>query len=150
MYTPDSLSAWLRDQSWPIAVLLGFIVLTLIVLKISASRRHKAISSQREGVSEETFVAHLEKYGFDPKITGASYRYLREVQLVQFPILPGDALDEDLGLDTEDINQTISELTEALGRERSPGLRHTPIVTVEDLVRLLQASPRKMARNVAA
>jgi len=150
MDTPDSLTVWLKDQSWPIAVILGLIVLTFLVLKFSAARRHKALASQREGVSEDSFVAHLQKYGFDPKITGAAYRYLQEVQRVKFPILPGDALDEDLGLDTEDIDQTISELTEALGRDRSPGLRHTPIVTVEDLVRLLQASPRSGARPVAA
>jgi hypothetical protein len=150
MDTPDSLSVWLKDQSWPIAIILGLIILTFLALKFSAARRHKALANQREGVSEESFVGHLQKYGFDPMITGAAYRYLQEVQLVNFPILPGDALDEDLGLDTEDIEQTVSELTEALARDRSPGLRHTPIVTVEDLVRLLQASPRKIARPVAA
>ncbi len=149
MDTPDSLSLWLKEQTWPIAIILGLVVLTFIALKLSASRRHKALASQREGVTEESFTAHLQKYGFDPVIAGATYRYLREVQLVNFPILPGDDLDEDLGLDNEDIEQTVTELTEAMKRDRSPGLRHTPIVTVEDLVRLLQASPRK-ARSVAA
>jgi len=37
----------------------------------------------------------------------------------------------------------------ALGREFNPGLLHTPLVSVEDLVRLLQASPRR-AQTVAA
>jgi hypothetical protein len=149
MDTPDSLSLWLKEQAWPIAILAGLVILTFIVLKLSASRRHKALASQREGVTEASFTAHLQQYGFDPVITGATYRYLQEIQRVNFPILPGDALDEDLGLDTEDIEQTVTELTEAMKRDRSPGLRHTPIVTVEDLVRLLQASPRK-ARSVAA
>jgi len=149
MVTPDSLSVWLNEQAWPIAIIAACIVLAFIALKISARRRHKALANQREGVSEATFTTHLEQYGFDPAITSATYRYLQEVQRVSFPILASDALDEDLGLDTEDIEQTVIELTEALKRERSPGLRHTPIVTVEDLVRLLQASPRK-SRSVAA
>jgi hypothetical protein len=149
MDTPDSLTLWLKDQSLPIAIILGLAILTFIVLKFSARKRRNVLTKQREGVTEASFVAHLQKYGFDPMIAGSAYRYLQEVQLVKFPILPGDALDEDLGLDTEDIEQTISELTEALKRERSPGLRHTPIVSVEDLVRLLQASPRR-ANSVAA
>jgi len=149
MVTPDNLSLWLNEQAWPIAIIVGCIVFAFIALKVSAQRRHKALANEREGVTEATFTAHLQQYGFDPTITGATYRYLQEVQLVKFPILAGDALDEDLGLDTEDVEQTVSELTAALNRERAPGLRHTPVVTVEDLVRLLQASPRK-SRSVAA
>jgi len=149
MVTPDSLSVWLNEQAWPIAIIVACVVFAFLALKISAKRRHKALANERQGVTEATFTDHLEQYGFDPAITGATYRYLQEVQLVRFPILPSDALDEDLGLDTEDIDQTISELTAALKRERQPGLRHTPLVTVEDLVRLLQASPRK-SRSIAA
>jgi hypothetical protein len=40
------------------------------------------------------------------------------------------------------VEQTIRDLTIALRREFSPGLTPTPAVTVEDLIRLLQASPR--------
>ncbi len=149
MVTPDSLEIWLNEQAWPIAIIVGCIVLAFLALKISAGRRHRALAAERDGVTEATFTAHLQQYGFDPAITGAAYRYLQEVQLVKFPILPGDNLDEDLGLDTEDIEQTVAELTVALKRERAPGLRHKPLVTVEDLVRLLQASPRK-ARIEAA
>ena len=149
MVTPDTLTAWLSEQAWPIGIIVLFVLAAFVALKISASRRHKALASEREGVSEETFTAHLQRYGFDPAITGATYRYLQEVQLVSFPILPGDALDEDLGLDNEDIEQSMTELCVALKRERAPGLRHAPVVTVEDLVRLIQASPRR-ARTEAA
>jgi hypothetical protein len=149
MVTPDSLSVWLNEQAWPIAIIVACIVFAFVALKVSAKRRHKALAAQREGVTEATFTAHLQQYGFDPAITGAAYRYLQEVQRVNFPILPGDLLDEDLGLDTEDIEQTVTELAVALKRDQSPGLRHTPLVTVEDLVRLLQASPR-MSRSAAA
>ena len=149
MVTPDTLTLWLKEQAWPLGIIVAFVLFAFIALKVSADRRHKALANEREGVNEETFTAHLQRYGFDPVITSATYRYLQEVQLVNFPILPGDHLDEDLGLDTEDVEQTVTELANALRRERAPGLRHTPVVTVEDLVRLIQASPRK-SRSAAA
>ena len=149
MVTPDTLSIWLKEQAWPIGIIVALFVFAFIVLKVSAKRRHEALAREREGVTESTFAAHLQRYGFDPIIAASTYRYLQEVQLVQFPILPGDQLDEDLGLDSEDIDQTVRELTSALGRDFNPGLLHKPLVTVEDLVRLLQASPRR-AQIVAA
>lgn len=143
MFTPDTLTLWLQEQAWPLVIIAGCVVLAFVVLKISAQRRHEALARERQGVTEETFAAHLEKFGFDPTIAAATYRYLQEVQLVQFPILPKDHLDEDLGLDSDDIKQTVREMIPALGREFNPGLLHKPLITVEDLIRLLQASPRK-------
>ena len=150
MVTPDSLTIWLKQQAWPIGLLLACALLVFLVLKISANRRHQALAREREGVTESTFAAHLQNYGFDPVIAASTYRYLQEVQLVKFPIRPGDLLDEDLGLDSEDINQTVREMTNALGRQYNPGLLHKPLVTVEDLVRMLQASPRRIAQSAAA
>jgi len=150
MVTPDNLTIWLKEQALPIGIIIGLVLLTFLVLKISASRRHEALARERDGVTESTFATHLERYGFDPVIAAATYRYLQEVQLVKFPILPGDLLDEDLGLDSEDINQTVREMTHALGRQYNPGLLHKPLVTVEDLVRMLQASPRRVKQSAAA
>jgi len=150
MVTPDSLTIWLKEQAWPIGLLLVCALLVYLLLKFSAGRRHQALAREREGVTEYTFADHLKDYGFDPVIAAATYRYLQEVQLVKFPILPGDKLDEDLGLDSEDISQTIREMTNALGRQFVPGLLHKPLVTVEDLVRMLQASPRRAVVSVAA
>ena len=149
MATPDTLSTWLKAQSIPIALIVLGVLVVILILRVSARRRQDALLREREGVSEQTFTAHLQRYGFDPSITSTTYKYLQEVQRVQFPILPGDALDEDLGMDSDDIQQTVRELTHALKRDPNPGLRSTPMVTVEDLVRLLQASPRKM-RSAAA
>ena len=56
--------------------------------------------------------------------------------------ITGDDLEKDLGLTPEDVDQSVRELTTALRREYRPGLQPTPLVTVEDLIRLLQASPR--------
>jgi len=150
MVTPDTLTIWLKEQAVPIAIILGLVLLAFLVLKISASRRHESLAREREGISESTFAAHLQRYGFDPAIAAATYRYLQEVQLVKFPILPGDQLDEDLGLDPEDISQTVREMTNTLGRQFNPGLLHKPLVTVEDLVRMLQASPRRVTQSAAA
>jgi hypothetical protein len=149
MFTPDTVSTWLQQQAWPIGILVAVIVLAIIVLKISASRRRRVLERQRNGVTEQTFVQHLAQYNFDPLIAGTTYRYLREVQRIKFPILPSDSLDEDLGLDSEDVDQTIRELLQSLKREEAPGLRHEPILTVEELVRHLQASPRKKQEAAA-
>ena len=149
MVTPDTFTLWLKEQSLPIGLLVLGSLLAFLVVRISARRRHEKLMRERDGINEASFTAHLERYGFDPQITSTTYRYLQQVQRVPFPILPGDALDEDLGLDSEDVQQTVHELTETLGREPNPGLRSTPMVTVEDLVRLLQASPRKI-RSMAA
>lgn len=131
-----------RAKFWPFALVLGAILAVLLLLRLSAWSRERALRRRRAGVTQETFTSVLQQYGFDPVITGSTYRYLQEVQLISFPILPGDKLDEDLGLDTEDVNQAVRDLTIALRREFSPGLHPVPLVTVEDLIRLLQASPR--------
>lgn len=142
MVTPDTLSLWVKEQAWPILGVVVFFLLAYFLLKVSADRRRQTLARQREGITEQTFTAHLERYGFDAVIASSTYRYLQEVQKIQFPVLPADKLDEDLGLDSEDVDQTVRELSVALGREQTPGLRYAPLVTVEDLVRLLQASPR--------
>ena len=144
MVTPDTLSGWLKAQAWPLGILFLLLAIAFIVLKVSAQRRHAALMQARSGVTEESFVHHLSQYDFDPFITGSTFRYMQTVQMIPFPILPGDKLDEDLGLDSEDVEQTVSELLVILNRREAPGLRYLPMITVEDLVRHLQAAPRKM------
>ncbi len=149
MTTPNTLTLWLKEQSLPVGLILLGILVALLIVRLSARRRHDKLLREREGITEATFTAHLQRYGFDPQIASTTYRYLQDVQRVPFPILPADALDEDLGLDSDDIHQSMHDLTGTLGREPNPGIRSTPLVTVEDLVRLLQASPRK-TRSAAA
>ena len=100
------------------------------------------MNEARSGANEDTFVNSLLIYGFDPMIARTTFRYLQEKQLVSFPIEPTDQLDEDLGLDLVDVNESIRDIFKLTDRIYQPGLKHTPIVTVEDLVRLVQASPR--------
>ena len=142
MQIPSTLSIWLSQQAWPLALITCFLALVLFSLYWSARSRRVKMNALRSGVNEETFVDALEVDGFDRFISSSTYRYMQEHQNVHFPIHSDDLLDEDLGLDSEDVEQSIRELLIECGRVYQPGLKHTPIVTVEDLVRLLQASPR--------
>jgi len=139
--------AW--HTAWPIALFVGTVVVCVLLLRLSAWSRERNLRRKRAGLTRESFTASLEQYGFDPVITSSTYRYLQDVQLVSFPILPSDKLDEDLGLDSDEIEQTLRDLTIALRREFTPGLRSAPLVTVEDLIRVLQASPRLFSSGVA-
>lgn len=142
MFTPDSVGMWLREQAGPLAVIFAAALLLWIVLKLSATHRRVTLQRERSAVTEESFVEQLERRNFDPLICATTYRYLQDVQRIHFPLLPSDLLDEDLGLDSEEVEQTLRELSASLRRRRVPGLRHAPMVTVEDLIRRLQASPR--------
>jgi len=144
----NSITAWLGHHAWPLWLLLAAAVLCIVLLQLSAWSRERRLRRRRAGVTQETFTAQLQQYGFDPVITSATFRYLREVQLVPFPVLPGDDLEKDLGLSPEDVDESVRDLSVALRREYMPGMQPTPLVTVEDLIRLLQASPR-MLRTAA-
>ncbi|HEV2577964.1 MAG TPA: hypothetical protein VGU25_12210 [Acidobacteriaceae bacterium] len=144
-----SITAWLGHHAWPLWLLLAAAVLCIVLLRLSAWSREHTLRRKRAGVTHETFTAQLQQYGFDPVITSSTFRYLREVQLVPFPVLPGDDLEKDLGLTPEDVEQTVRDLSLALRREYSPGLQPTPLVTVEDLIRLLQAEPRIIRTEIA-
>jgi acyl carrier protein len=148
MTTPFTVQQWLGEQAWPlffigVALLLGFALLYL-----SARRRRSSMAESRSSRTEDTFVRDLTSYGFDRAIARTTYRYLQERQNVAFPIEPMDDLDQDIGLDSEDLAQTIRELLAETGRVHLPGLLNSPLVTVEDLVRYIQASPRR--KSIAA
>lgn len=130
------------DQSLPFEIIVCAAVFIMLVLFLSSHSRRMAMNRKRAGLNEYTFVNFLAAYGFDADIARTTYQYLQEKQNVHFPIEASDQLDEDLGLDSSDIRQTVRDLLVACGRQYRPGMMHTPLVTVEDLVRYLQASPR--------
>jgi ABC-type dipeptide/oligopeptide/nickel transport system permease component len=151
MSTVFILERWLGGQLVPL-VFIGFAVLMgFALLYFSAQSRRAALVRDRSGKTEETFAEYLAAYGFDPEIARATYRYLQQVQHVEFPIVPVDDLDRDLGLDDNDVKQTVRDLLGETGREYLPGLLQSPLVTVVDLVRYIQSSPRrvKAARRIA-
>jgi hypothetical protein len=149
MMTPDSLHLWLGQQATTLLSVCCALVLLFVILYVSARGRRASLLRRRSGLTEDTFVEDMVPFGYDPEIARATYRYLQERQNVAFPIVPNDALDEDLGLDSEDLDQTIRALLDATGRDHLPGLLHSPLLTVEDLVRYIQASPRKSVTAAA-
>ena len=140
-----ALQQWLGEQIVPV-MFVGFAILMGFgLLYFSAQGRKAALKRDRSGRTEETFVEFLAPYGFDPEIARATYRYLQERQRVTFPILPTDDLDRDLGLDENEVKTTVRDLLSEMGREYLPGLLDSPLVTVVDVVRCIQASPRRVA-----
>ncbi len=142
MQIPSTLSIWLSEQAMPLAIIVVLLSLVMVILYISARNRRARMNEARSGTNEDTFVNSLVIYGFDPMISRNTYRYLQDTQKVSFPIEAGDLLDEDLGLDNADIEESIRDLMANTSRLYQPGLQHDPLVTVEDLVRFIQASPR--------
>ncbi len=146
MQIPSTVSIWLLEQAAPLALIALLLISILAVLAYSARRRVAILLETRAGMNEDTFVESLMPYSFDPQICRVVYRYLQQEQNIHFPILATDHLDEDLGLDLIDLDQTVRDTVERSRREFRPGLRDRPLVTVEDLVRLIQASPRREQR----
>ena len=143
MFTPNTVQIWLSEQAVPLALIIGVLVAGFLLLKVSASRRKHSLLRERAGHTEDTFVEHLNTFGFDPPIARSTYRYLQNEQNVHFPIFLTDHLDEDLGLGLAELEESKFALAQHSQREFRPGLRHEPIVTVEDLIRLIQSSPRR-------
>src|SRR5450631_127289 len=142
MSTLISVQQWLGDQIVPVFFIGFAILMGIAMVYLSAQSRRASLVRDRSGRTEDTFAEFLAAYGFDPAIARTTYRYLQEVQKVAFPIVPMDDLDRDLGLDGEAVNQTLRDLLDQTGREYLPGLLASPLVTVVDLVRMIQASPR--------
>jgi hypothetical protein len=134
---------WLGEQIVPLFFIGFAILMGIAMVYLSAKSRRTSLARDRSGRTEETFAEYLATYGFDPEIARTTYRYLQERQQIAFPIEPSDDLDRDLGLDGEEVNRTVRDLLAETGREYLPGLLDSPLVTVVDLVRCIQASPRR-------
>jgi len=143
MSTPLFVQQWLSDLALPLLFIGVGILIGFMALYISAQNRRSSLVRDRSGRTEETFAGYLAEYGYDPELARATYRYLQGQQNVAFPIDPFDDLDCDLGLDSEDLRETIRALLAETGRSYLPGLLDSPLVTVADLVRTIQASPRR-------
>jgi len=138
------IEQWLLAQIVPV-FFVGFALLAgLALVYFSAQSRKAARRRDRAGQDENTFAERLAVYGFDADLARSTYRYLEQRTGVGFPILPNDDLDGDLGLDREDAMDALRELNAQVGRDYLPGLVQAPLITVADLLRAVQASPRKV------
>lgn len=143
MPTLFTVEQWLGEQMVPLFFIGFAILMGIAMVYLSAQSRRAALVRDRSGLTADTFAESLAAYGFDPEIARATYQYLQQVQRVAFPIDPRDDLDRDLGLDGDEVQRTLRDLLEESGREYLPGLLDSPLVTVVDLVRYIQASPRR-------
>lgn len=146
MQTPGTPLMQLAEQALPFATSIFLLGLVLFSLYLAVRDRHLGRDQARSGTDEEAFIHSLAVYGFDPAIARLTYEYLQQAQSVRSPIASQDHLEEDLGLDSAAVEQTVRDLLYAAHRVYRPGLQHEPILTAEDLVRFVQASPRLSQR----
>jgi hypothetical protein len=138
------LERWLGEQAVPLFFVGFALLMGLAFLYLSAQSRQATLVRNRSGRSEETFTDYLSAYGFDPELARATYRYLQQQYKIPFPLLPRDDLDRDLGLNDAEVKQALRDLLNESGRQYLPGLIDAPLVQVVDLVRYVQASPRRV------
>jgi len=140
----SGIGSWLVQQAAPV-FFIGFALLAgLALLYFSAQSRRAARRRDRAGQDEHSFAETFAARGFDAEIARAVYRYLEQHTRVGFPILPGDDLDRELGMDAGDSRKAVREVASLVGRDYLPGLVMEPIVTVAELVRAVQSLPRKV------
>lgn len=143
MPTLSLVQQWFGDQIVPVFFIGFAILMGVAMVYLSAQSRRSSLVRDRSGITAETFAESLAAYGFDSEIARRTYVYLQEAQGVAFPIDPRDDLDRDLGMDSDDVKRTVRDLLDEAGREYLPGLLDSPLATVVDLVRYIQASPRR-------
>ena len=132
----------LRHKAVPTGLPLVTVAITaLSLLGIVTICRRSAKLRLRSGVDEHSFARLLGDDFFDTDLARATFRYLRRECNIAFPILPSDVLTRDLGLGYADLRNVVIGLLHETGREYLPGVIDTRLVTVEDLVAYVQASP---------
>lgn len=142
-----SFSDFFGAQMGPLLGIGGFLLFALALLFISGVSRQRRMTSSRAGEDVDTFVLHLASYGFDPELARETYLYLTTEENVSFPIRHTDRLDNDLRISDEETHRMIAHLLRLFDREAQPGMRHMPLITVEDVLRFVQACPMVSART---
>ena len=144
MPTFSIIQQWLGDQIVPVFFIGFAILMGIAMVYLSAQSRRSSLVRDRSGMHRGDVCEYLWlRMGSIRRLHGRLTVYLQEAQQVAFPIDPRDDLDRDLGMDGEEVKQTVRELLDETGREYLPGLLDSPLVTVVDLVRYIQASPRR-------
>jgi hypothetical protein len=143
MLSRFAVQQWLGQQIVPL-LFVGFAMLMgVAMVYFSAQSRRASLARRRSGRTVDTFADSLAAHGYDPEIARLTYIYLEQNRHVAFPIDPLDDLERDLGLNSDEVDQSVRDLLNETGREYLPGLLKSPLVTVVDLVRAIQTSPRR-------
>lgn len=141
MEASGTFQGWGSEQIVPVSLLLGFFATGFFIFLLSAWTHRRQLARARVGESMESFVRRMTDFGFDGHLSRLTYIYLTERKGISFPIRPRDLLDEDLGLSEGDVREMVDWVLYAAGRQYALEKGPHPLMTVADVVKVVQASP---------
>ena len=124
-------------------IIIGLFVLILLVASLLERRRLRRIAAERKEESICTFARALDYRNLDTGIIRMVYEELQDYLGTSVPLRPGDALQEDLHIDREDLGDMAIELLKRCRRgfDDVPSNPFAQVRTVGDLIRFLHAQP---------
>ena len=143
------LFAWgLWAKPVPVLTSTGAVVFIIAVLEYRNRLRLRRLAQPRAGESICSYARALPIRELDPWVVRAVFEELQPYVAdhgIPFPIRPADRLAEELGVDAEELNETVApQIAQRIGRSLD-GAEHNPyygkVMTVEDLVRFFCAQP---------
>jgi len=114
-----------------------------VVVSILANRRFKRLKEERKEESICTFARALPARDYDTWVVRAVYEEL--ARMVPVPLRPLDLLDEDLGIDGLDLDDTARVISHRCGRSLGDTKKNPMwgrVKTVEDVVLFLENQPK--------
>jgi hypothetical protein len=142
MNNMQTLSDWSMEQLGPLGIFLVIAGIAFVFFFLLARWREWDFARSRSGYGTDDFIRDMRIRGISEDVSRAGYEVIQNEQKVRFPIMPEDALDEQLGITDIDLMDTLVSILTRTGREKKAGLMHLPLVTVEDLLKLVQVSPK--------
>lgn len=113
-------------------------------LNVVESRRQRRIALERQGESICSFARSLDCRATDTWIVRAVFEEL--AAYVQFPIRPDDRLEDDLKIDSDDIDDVAEAVAQRTGRPldaREANPLYGKVTTVRELVEFFRHQPRR-------
>lgn len=141
MNTTETFTDWITQQVGPLGIFLLIAGVAFLFFLLLAKWREWDFARTRSGYDVDAFVQDMRIRGVSEEVSRAGYEVIQEEQKVRFPVMPEDALDEQLGITDIDLMDTLISILKRTNRERKTGLMYMPLVTVEDLLKLVQMSP---------
>lgn len=142
MQTQSTSWIWITERPGSFILAGALVTFTVALLFLFIRHRRAVMNQARSGENRVTFIDSLTANGFDAKIARTTYHYLREKQLMSLSLAAQDRLDEDLGLDSVDVEGCVRDLMQLNGRLPGAAMAFPAPRTVQDLVRYIQGAPR--------
>jgi hypothetical protein len=129
------------EQLGPLGIFLVIAGVAFLFFFMLSRWREWDFARKRNGYTIDDFVRDMRVRGISEEVSRAGYEVIQQEQRVRFPVMPDDHLDEQLGITDIDLMDTLVSVLTRTGKERKAGLMYMPLVTVEDLLKLVQVSP---------